>query len=52
VGATERLALQMHRDVFEFNGFKVEQQGEEFYLRSLPMSKSTTFTEKDFYELV
>lgn len=44
--------MQMHRDVFEFNGFKVEQQGEEFYLRSLPLSKSTTFTEKDFYELV
>jgi hypothetical protein len=34
------------------NGFKLEQRNDAWLLKSLPISKGTTFSESDFYELV
>ena len=52
LGVTEALAVEQHRDIFEFNGFRVAKHNADWTLKSLPISKNTVFTEKDFYELV
>ena len=52
LGVTEALAVEQHRDIFEFNGFRVTKSGDDWVLKSLPISKNTVFTERDFYELV
>lgn len=60
---TDALAVNLHKEVFHFNGFKVEpaansdQIGEgcspnEFLVKSLPYSKNTVFNVADFHELV
>ena len=55
VGVTEVLALELHKDVFFKNGFKFEKVDDDtqtFLLKSLPISKSVTFNEDDFHELL
>ena len=62
---TDALAVNMHKEIFKFNGFKVvstaeenpDQEGEavnpnEFLIKSLPQSKNITFTVDDFMELI
>ena len=62
---TDALAVNLHKEVLRFNGFKVEsaadenpdQEGassnpNEFLIKSLPYSKNTVFDTSDFMELV
>ena len=62
---TDALAVNLHREVFQFNGFKVKCSNEEpskkcddeanpneFLIKSLPYSKNTVFNTDDFMELV
>ena len=54
LSVTDALIVKDNLDVFRSNGFKVEFEGEanQVLLKSLPMSKKTTFTAEDFLELV
>jgi len=63
LSVTDALAVNLHKEVFRFNGFKVmsaqeEQQDDpeanpnEYLIRSLPHSKNTVFNTDDFLELV
>ena len=61
---TDALAVNLHKEVFKFNGFKVISAAEvnpdpegdvnpnEFLIKSLPQSKNTVFNVDDFLELV
>jgi DNA mismatch repair ATPase MutL len=49
---TQRLVIEAHTQVFTFNGFKVQQNGQEWVLTGLPMSKGTTFGLNDFFDLL
>ena len=59
---TDALAVNLHKEVFLFNGFKVQSAQEadakdahnpnEYLIRSLPYSKKTVFNTDDFMELV
>ena len=63
LSVTDALAVNLHREVFRYNGFKVISATEanpddpqanpnEFHIKSLPYSKNTVFTVDDFNELV
>ena len=63
LSVTDALAVNLHHDVFRFNGFKVESAQDanpedkkanpnEFLIKSLPQSKNTVFNLNDFLELV
>lgn len=67
LSVTDALAVNLHKEVFLFNGFKVNSAEEEnckkkindivsnpneYLIKSLPYSKNTVFTAEDFMELV
>ena len=52
LGVNEELAINLHREIFKMNGFKIEQQDDVWLLKSLPLSKGVVFSESDFHELV
>lgn len=52
LGVNDELAINLHREIFKINGFKIEQQDDVWLLKSLPISKGITFNETDFHELV
>lgn len=50
---TDALVVSQHPEVFKLNGFKVENKHDNcFLIKSLPISKKTTFTIDDFHELI
>ena len=59
LSVTDALAVNLHEEVFKFNGFKVQkaapvegQPDNMFEIKSLPYSKKTMFNVDDFHELV
>lgn len=63
LSVTDALAVNLHREVFRYNGFKMMSAVEahpddknanpnEFHIKSLPYSKNTVFNLEDFNELV
>jgi DNA mismatch repair ATPase MutL len=56
LSVTDALTVNVHREVFKLNGFKIrptsEEGGTSFEILSLPHSKQVTFDINDFHELL